>query len=865
MTPSLYATLLLVSAVFSTGLAIYISGWRRVPGRHELALMLGALALWAVFGALEVLAVTVPAKAFMSALSYLGSQTCPVFFVLFALRYTQQESRYPWLAGPWLFFVPAISIVLAFTNQAHELVWASVSLPENGPLGPAFYARGRWFPLMMTYSYLLMLAGVFLLLRSAWRQRALHRWQLLLFALAALAPWLGSVLYMVRIPWLNGYDASPLGFVVGVPLIVLTVRKFGLMDLFPIARERIIENLPEGVLLVDAEGRVVDYNATAARMTGLDMIGDPVGKPLAEATMVWPELVAFASGPAPALRLLERRANPHETHLVEADLSIIQLHPASPPGRMMVFRDITHRRRVEQALVESEQRYRLATRKTGQIVYEYNLETGKLYWAGAIPEITGYPEEEFANFRMKEWLEHVHPEDQAVAARRIAKAERNHSDVTLMYRFRRKDDRYVYLEERGSVVVNPETGAARMIGTMSDVTPTLLLQEQLHQSQKMEAIGRLAGGIAHDFNNLIMVILNSADILRSELPAPYAGRPELEDILHASGRAAELTRQLLMFSRKQPLRRTHHHPRQFLPEVRKLLQRIVGEDISLDLTMDSELPTVYIDVALVELAIMNLAVNARDAMPGGGRLSLRATAGAIPAGEVVRMTEKPSSLDGEYVRIDVEDSGTGIPEEHLKRIFEPFFTTKTVGKGTGLGLSTVLGIVRQHEGYIAAKSTPGEGTCFSIFLPVATERPEDTPKYMTVPSPHPELTILVVEDDPAIRRLILVMLRDHGYTVMEAEDGRVAVDLLDRGSVRPDLLITDVVMPEIDGYRLASIYRKRCPGIRVGYVSGYPRDYLEQQIAEENPFLLSKPFTRSDLLTFVQALIQAPPNPDGGT
>jgi PAS domain S-box-containing protein len=377
------------------------------------------------------------------------------------------------------------------------------------------------------------------------------------------------------------------------------------------------------------------------------------------------------------------------------------------------------------------------------------------------------------------------------------------------------------------------------------------LEAQLRQSQKLEALGRLAGGVAHDFNNRLLIIMGYAEALRNGSPKGSAGAHHAGMVLESAQRAAELTRQLLAFSRRQVLKPQAFDLNHVVEGMRKLLERVIGEDVELVTSLGAK-HLVYSDPGQIEQVILNLALNARDAMPRGGRL--RAETNDV----VVAPGTGESVAPGSYVALAVEDTGTGIAPDVLPRIFEPFFTTKDVGRGTGLGLATVEGIVRQSGGGVRVESTPGRGTRFTLLLPravtAATLAPppcSDTPAQLLRFE-----TVLVCDDDDGVRGLLVDVLRIRAYQVMEARSGRQALEIAGAFGGRIDLLITDLVMPELGGAELAARLRSEHPNLRVLYVSGYTDNetLLAGRLAEGELFL-PKPFLPGELVRAVHALL----------
>lgn len=378
-------------------------------------------------------------------------------------------------------------------------------------------------------------------------------------------------------------------------------------------------------------------------------------------------------------------------------------------------------------------------------------------------------------------------------------------------------------------------------------------QEQLLQSQKLEAVGRLAGGVAHDFNNLLTVIAGYSDLLLKKLDDKDANRPKIQEINKAANRAAGLTRQLLAFSRKQVLQPKVLELNSIIPELEKMLGRMIGEDIELRTSLRSDVGNVKADPGQIEQIVMNLVVNARDAMPSGGRLTIE-TANAYLDATYAR--HHVGVIPGPYVMLAVSDTGMGMDEETQAHIFEPFFTTKGLGKGTGLGLSTVYGIVKQSGGNIWVYSEVGKGTTFKVYLPRVDERAEDYRPMAAADLPKGTETILLVEDAITVSRLAREILEANGYEVLEAASGSEALQISRAHPGAIHLLLTDVVMPEMSGKELAQRMLYICPEMRVLYMSGYTDETIVHHgVLDEGINFIEKPFSPEALSVKVRKVL----------
>ena len=389
-----------------------------------------------------------------------------------------------------------------------------------------------------------------------------------------------------------------------------------------------------------------------------------------------------------------------------------------------------------------------------------------------------------------------------------------------------------------------------------DISERALLERQLRQAQKMEAIGQLAAGVAHDFNNILTIIQGHAGLMQQKLDAESSQRKSLEQITRAAARAATLIRQLLMFSRKQVMQFRHLDLNENLHNAIKMLERLVGEHVQIDFRPQSPIPAIHADSSMLEQIAMNLAVNARDAMPNGGRLSITTSLETIHRAPTPM---DPERRDGEYLCLTFRDTGMGMDTQVLSRIFEPFFTTKAVGQGTGLGLSTVFGIVRQHQGWLEVESKPNQGTTFRIYFPASEQAAEKSELVVDTALRSGRETILVAEDEDILREMVVQVLKIQGYTVLQAASGRDALEVWERANRPVDLLLTDLVMPGgIMGSELAERLSSQSPRLKVIYTSGYSPGMAgkDASLLEGRNFL-PKPYSIGKLAQFVRECLDA--------
>ena len=523
---------------------------------------------------------------------------------------------------------------------------------------------------------------------------------------------------------------------------------------------------------------------------------------------------------------------------------------------MDVSRNAAERARAEAALRESQARLERAVRAGNVGLWEWGLTTSTVYYSTQWKRQLGYEDHEIAA-DFEAWRSRIHPADVDRVVNAVADYLNGHAlQLEIEYRCRHKDGSYRQMLAHAAVLLDEQGRQVSLLGAHVDVTHQTELRAQFLQAQKMESLGRLAGGIAHDFNNLLTIINGTADLALLRHAATGQRDDDWRGVREAGERAATLTKQLLAISRKQVLQVEVLDINQVLGGLEGLLRRLIGEDVLLRVALDADAGRVRADAGHIEQVVVNLAVNARDAMPRGGVLTIE-TRHAEVVGTPVAGEHAPIA-PGRYCVIAVSDTGEGMDDATRARAFEPFFTTKGPGKGTGLGLSTVFGIVRQSGGSIRLRSAAGAGTTFEVYLPAVTDAARRTRS-----EPHQTVvrgteTILVVEDEPALRLVARKILENAGYKVLVASSGEEALSVVRRAVDPIHLLMTDVVMPGMSGPALVGRLREEGARTRILYTSGYADDeLLESGARDERIHFLPKPYTGTTLLRKVRDVLDA--------
>ncbi|MFO0879057.1 MAG: PAS domain S-box protein [Gemmataceae bacterium] len=616
-----------------------------------------------------------------------------------------------------------------------------------------------------------------------------------------------------------------------------------------------LEATPDGILATDAAGQVTEVNDNFLRMwrlpstlrapdqlpTLLVAVAQQLGDPTAfldRMEALSTQADSFDLLDLPDGRVFERYSRP-------------KMVDGAAAGRVWVFRDVSERKRAEESLYLRDRAVRAIP--LGLVITDPNQDDNPIIYVNpAFETLTGYPAAEVLG-RNCRFLQGK--ESDPATVQQLRECIQAGIPITTQLVNYRKDGSMFRNELAISPVRDSDGKIVHFIGIQTDVTERFQLEEMLRQSQKMEAVGRLAGGIAHDFNNLLTVINGFTELALNGLPGNQPLRTMLEEVRKAGGKAAGLTQQLLAFSRRSILAPQVLNVNRLLQDLEPMLRPLLGEDIDLALQLAPDLQDVRADPAQLEQALVNLCVNAREAMPMGGRLTLETRNVTLDSHYAALHLEVNPGL---YVQVAITDTGRGIPPEIQRRLFEPFSTTKEFGQGAGLGLPMVFGFAKQSGGHVSVYSELGEGTTFKLYLPLIAPTDLTTSMQSIADLPRGDETVLVVEDDPGVRQLALQILGLCGYQVLEASHGREALRLI-RGHPGPlHLLLTDVVIPGgMGGRELAGILHTLRPETQVLFMSGYTDDaVIRHGVLQEGSAFLQKPFTPLALSTRVRQLLE---------
>ncbi|MFN3639148.1 MAG: PAS domain S-box protein [Chloroherpetonaceae bacterium] len=608
----------------------------------------------------------------------------------------------------------------------------------------------------------------------------------------------------------------------------------------------IAENYPNGVVGIYNRDLVLLFtNGTEYQRLGID-VAKLIGHSLYE---IYPEHIA------PLIASYFNRAFNGETVNFEVSLGGSDYFYLATPIRtetdvieqiLVVTQNITERKEADRLLRENEERYRLVLEQTGQLVYDVDLPTSKIKWSGAIEKLTGYLPSEY-QISLSEWAAEIHPDDRAEATRLLEETIKSGAPYRVEYRYRRKDGSYFWVEDNGVYLKDATGKPVRMLGAMKDITLQKNMELEKHhitekamQAQKLEAIGTLASGIAHEFNNLLAIISLSNEQLKMSTESEAISK-NAETIQKTVERGKHIARQLLDFSRSEQTEKQPVELSRLINEITTTLRRLLKKNITVQAVQFVEQAWIMGNDKQLYQALLNLGINAGDAMPNGGILSYGLSTSRYN--------------DKFYAVIRVQDTGTGIAPEVKARMFEPFFTTKGVGKGTGLGLSIVHGIVKAHDGQIEVETEIGKGTTFTLMFPVLELSEVSEREEVNTSEVSGEETLLIVEDEPFMRTLLAKMLRTKGYSVLEAADGEEALTLFEKQKKQIDLVLTDMGMPNIDGYELLKKLRCMKENIKIVVMTGYIDSEQTEKLAQEKVDIISKPFDMAEMSAVIRNVL----------
>lgn len=843
-----YAMMLVFAAVISAVLTVSILRHRPTLGARSFSILMAAVSLWAFVAVFEVCSRDPHTKIFSYHIKYLFIVTVPLAWLTFSLYYSNRilKLRKKWLS--MLMVVPAFTLIMVGTNAYHHLMFTRFEMVTVGNHYLVYPTFGIFFWVHTVYSYLALLTGFIFLTKHLIDYPAPYRRQIASLMIGGMAPWISNIIFIFKIGRLTYFDLTPVAFTISGIAFMWGILRYKLLDIVPIARDVVIQNMYDGVIVIDNDEKIIDINQTARRLSGVGP-AKVIGTRADHTIAWWTKFKRYqSSGNENRFPILEREVEGRLYMLQLTDSPIVVRNRSL--GHVVTLHDVTATQTAQRALLESEARFKSLSENAPVIIFSLD-ENGDF------------------NYVNPTWENLLGHKRREVLGRPFADFIRQNSDLTVSEIFKRlisgqssvaelnlkvihKDGSHRLFNTSASANSDIEGRVTGIIGLAKDVTEEHRLQRQLFESQKMEAIGTLAGGIAHDFNNLLMGMQANLSLMRLEKASTDSLREKVRRIEEQIQNGASLTRQLLGYARKGKYAPSVFNLNVLIQDTLSVVNR-TNKGIIIHQHLSEQTPYLKADQGQIELVLLNLFINAVDAMPDGGELTVSS-----------RLIEKPKPLNGTtplksntLIELVVGDTGIGMDQATKDRIFEPFFTTKEMGRGTGLGLASVYGIIKNHGGYIQVKSAPGKGSTFTLMLPAARNvAPPCTIAKEDAVLPPGGGTILLVDDEPLILKYCHEMITSLGFSVLSVQEAQEAIRIYQDSSQHIDIAILDMIMPKMGGLQLLEALQTINPDIKVIITTGYAMDSrVSNLISCGRHQYLKKPFTRDQLANTIAILM----------
>jgi two-component system, cell cycle sensor histidine kinase and response regulator CckA len=845
-----YTLILIASVIISISMAVAVLMHKHTLGVHAFAALNASIGLWAFSSLFEVCSLNLQTKIFCYSLKYLFVVVVPPAWFVFGLYYSNRLRRLRLSRLAMLSIIPAVTLALIVTNRYHHLMFTSLEFVKTTAYIFLYRKFGPWFWIHAAYSYILLFLGFLYLAKQFLDSPKPYRWQGLTLIIGGLVPTVTSVGHTYHLTPFHYLDLTPFAFSISGIAFMLGIMRFQLLDVAPIAHEVVIQHIEDAILVLDGGQRILNLNPAARALIDIPstrLIGAQASKIFSWWSKINPQVSASADEETRIIDLTKNGSR----HLLRMKMVPFYCNQREM-GMLMTLTDVTDASLARDALRNSEERFRSLSENAPVVIFALDTDGAVTYLNPAWENISGRSRKDFIGSPFADLVEDKSEWARANAIEQLITRQKTVVDLNITIEDQVGGQRLFNTSVAANF--NTEGRVNGIIGLAKDITEERKLQQQLFQSQKMEAIGTLAGGVAHDFNNLLMGMQANLSLMRLEQGAVSPSDDKIQRIENQIQSGASLTRQLLGYARKGQYVVAAVNTNRLIEETLHVVQR-ANKNITVQSLLGDEAVFINADRGQMEMVLLNLFLNAVDAMPDGGRLtvSCRRLGGRND-------TEAPVS-DGpnpDLVEIVVSDTGMGMDSETQERIFEPFFTTKEVGCGSGLGLASVYGVVHNHGGHIQVESTPDQGATFTLYLPAADETEPEAPLVLK-PKPAGGATILLVEDEALIRKYCEEMIRSLNFEVIAAANGDEAVAIYRNHSADTDLVILDMIMPGMDGFSVFKILEEINPHIKVIITSGYAVDQRTDQILSGGPHgYLKKPYTLDELSEEIAKILGRP-------
>ena len=838
-----YTISLVAASVIS--LALAGSAWKTATAinTRSFTILMLAVSLWSTMHIFELAAFSLPGKIFWANMQFFCIVTVPLALLGVVIRYTRRDHLITPFRVALILSVPLLIVALVWTNDLHGWVFTGAEIVHVPPFDLLYRHFGPGFWIHTGYCYLIMMVGTLLLVRSMITTPSRYKGQVVSLLVGISVPWVGNVMYIFGMPLFSDFDMTPVVFTISGIAFGWSVFRYRLLDVVPIAYDVMLSNMQDAVFVFDRHQRVLDLNPAAVRLTGQNrknILSLTAGRLIPG----WSDLVEdIEKGGQRQQVCLRNGKQDRYFDLVGTPLK----HAEYLFGYLVVLRDISEYRNTQLALADSEQQFKSLSENAPIVICTLDPQGVFTYVNPEWENILGHPREYVTGRHYSEFVLPYHLDNYTGAFRKVRDDRKVLSGFPI--KLLHSDGSRRFFSVSASPNLDAEGKIYNIICLLKDLTGERELQDQLFQSQKMEAIGTLAGGVAHDFNNLLMGIQANISLVRMETSQGKPCSERLDRIECQIQTGASLTHQLLGYARKGKYRPTLLCLNQLVQETMSAFGR-TRKQLILDFDLFEDLPRIHADRGQMELVLLNLLVNASDAMPDGGILTVKTDLHTISPGIKPTLDLSP----GNYVHLQVIDTGTGMDEKTLERVFEPFFTTKEMGRGTGLGLASVYGVVKNHQGAITVSSQPGQGTTFHLYFEAALD---------ACPAPgYPQCLhtgkgrILLVDDELEILRAGVALMEGLGYSVTAIDNGPDALDHLSNNPNSFDLVILDMIMPGMGGRELYGHVRRLFPDTPVLLSTGFSdaagtTDILSHRRSD----IICKPYTAEALSQKISKMI----------
>ncbi len=840
-----YAIALIASVIISLSMAVAVVIQKRSLGVYAFASLKAAIGLWAFASLFEVCAFNLSIKTFAYSAKFFFIVLVPISWFVYGLYYSNRLRKLSFGQIVMLSVIPAVTMLMVATNRYHHWMFTSFDVIETASNRFIMRQFGPWFWIHASYSYILLFLGFFFMAKHLIDAPTPYRWQVATLLVGGLVPWIANIAFTLNLTPYPYLDLTPFAFTIsGVAFMVGMVR-FQLLDVVPIAQEVVLDNIDDAIIVLDSQQRVLNFNPAAERLAssaGSKLIGSR-----AEKVFEWWQ--QFKSGHHPILEedlpIVEHRIA-HRRRLFRPKMLPLKSN-GREAGHLVTLQDVTEATVAKEALCRSEERFRSLSENAPVIIFTLDPQGTITYLNPAFEKILGFSRQKFLGRPFIAWIDQQETKACRQAFDQLIRGETAVAELNLTFYQASGAKRLFNI----SVAANLDSRnqVSGIIGMAKDITEEHELQYQLFQSQKMEAIGTLAGGIAHDFNNLLMGMQANLSLMHLRHSGDSSLRERIHRIEHQIQTGANLTRQLLGYARKGKYVVTVVDLNTLIEEALSIVER-TNKAISIRRRLSEEPVFIKADQGQIELVLLNLFVNAMDAMPEGGQLTVATRPLSLPE------YYKDKDDNGRCCELLVADTGIGMDPATQKRIFEPFFTTKAVGHGSGLGLASVYGVVQNHGGRIQVDSTEGEGTTFTLFLPTTQEPVQQKADLKADVILVTGAKILLVDDEPLILKYTREMIQSLDFDVLPARNGKEAIDIYRRQHTEIDLVVLDMIMPEMDGLAVYNALRQINPGLRVLVTSGNTsQSRLDEILSNGYNRCLKKPYTRDELAEEITAIL----------